>query len=151
MKYEFGRERIYNKEFEKKGVKSVIHWDVLEIEREQEIYLEFTNTNSKYKQGVRLAIDVGDGYIEANGIQAKGIQLWEDTCPKRIKLRCVSSEGKLSIYNIFDLGVERGGIRSQVDSSGMLVEEGDGYKIYKCNDAGFETNFDKLEFKIELY
>ena len=87
------------------------------VEREQEIYLEFTNTNSKYKQGVRLAIDVGDGYIEANGIQAKGIQLWEDTCPQRIKLRCVSSEGKLSIYNIFDLGVERGGIRSQVDSS----------------------------------
>lgn len=150
MKYEFGRERIYNKEFEKKGSKPVIRWEVLEIEKEQDIYFEFIKTNSKYKQGVRFAIDVGEGYIEVNDIQAKGIQLWEDTCPGRIKLRCVSSEGKLSIYNIFDVGVERGGVKSQVDSSGMLVEECDGYKIYKCNDAGFETSFDKLVFRIEL-
>lgn len=150
MQYEFGRERIYNKEFEKKGCKSVIRWEVLEIEKEQDIYFEFIKTNSKYKQGVRFAIDVGEGYIEVNDIQAKGIQLWEDTCPGRIKLRCVSSEGKLSIYNIFDVGVERGGVKSQMDSSGMLVEECDDYKIYKCNDAGFETSFDKLEFRIEL-
>lgn len=46
MKYEIGRERIYNMEFEKRGYKSVVIWDVLEIEN---------------KQGVRLAIDVGEG------------------------------------------------------------------------------------------
>jgi len=150
MKYEFGREIIYNTEFEKRGYKSVIRWDVLEIKKEQDIYLEFISTNSKYKQGVRLAIDVGEGYIEVNDVKAKGVQLWEDTCPKRIKIRCVSSEGKLSIYNIFDVGVERGGVKSQVDSSGMLVEEYDDYKVYRCNDAGFETDFDRLEFRIEI-
>lgn len=150
MRYEWGRERIYNKEFEKRGYKSVVRWDVLEIEKEQNIYLEFISTNSKYKQGIRLAIDAGDGYIEVNDIQAEGVQLWEDICPKRVKIKCVSSEGKLSIYNIFDVGTERGGVKSQVDSSGMLIEEHDGYKVYKCNDAGFETSFDKLVFRIQL-
>lgn len=150
MKYEFGRERIYNQEFEKRGCKSVIRWDVLEIEKEQNIYLEFVSTNSKYKQGIRLAIDVGEGYIEVNNIQAKGVQLWEDTCPKSVKLKCISSEGKLSIYNIFDLGAERGGVQSQVDSSGMLVEVSDGYRVYRCNDAGFKTDFNSLEFRIKL-
>lgn len=150
MKCEIGRERIYNKEFEKKGYKSVIKWEVLEIKKEQEIFLEFINTHSKYKQGIRLAIDVGEGYIEVNGIQAKGVQLWEDTCPKIVKIKCVSSEGKLSIYNIFDVGVERGGIKSQVDTSGMLLEEYGDYKVYKCNDFGFETQFNRLEFRVQL-
>ena len=76
--------------------------------------------------------------------------MWEDTCPKSIKFRCVSSEGKLSIYNIFDMGPERGGVHSLVDSSGMLVEEIDGYIVYRCNDVGFKTEFNSLEFKIKL-
>lgn len=150
MKYEIGKERIYNKEYEKMGCKSVVRWDVLEIEKEQDVYLEFLSTNSKYKQGIRLAIDVGEGYIEVNDVQSKIIHLWEDTCPKSVKLKCISSEGKLSIYNIFDMGAERGGFRSQMDSSGMLVELNDGYIVYRCNDAGFKTDFNSLEFRIKL-
>ncbi len=150
MEYIFGKEKIYNYEFAKIGYESVIRWDVLDIKKEQELYLEFISTNSKYKQGVRLAIDVGDGYIEVNGIQSKGVQLWEDTCPKKVKIRCISSEGKLSVYNIFDVGLERGGVKSQVDSSGMLIEKKEESIYYKCNDAGFNTDFSKLEFKIKL-
>ena len=33
--------------------------------------------------------------------------------------------------------------------SGMLVEEKDGKRTYRCNDYGVETNFDKLVFTIE--
>lgn len=76
--------------------------------------------------------------------------MWEDTCPKSIKFRCVSSEGKLSIYNILDMGPERGGYRSQLPSSGMLVEEIDGYIVYRCNDVEFDGDFDRLEFRIKL-
>lgn len=85
-----------------------------------------------------------------NSTKAKGVQLWEDTCLGRVKIRCVTSEGKLSIYNIFDVGAERGGIKSQVDSCGMIVEECGEYKVYRCNDFGFETDFDRLEFRIQL-
>jgi hypothetical protein len=150
MKYEIGKKRDYNKYYEERGYKSVVRWEVLNIAEEQDIYLEFVSTNSKYKQGIRLAIDTGKGYIEIDGEQYKGVRLWEDTCPKSIKFRCVSSEGKLSIYNIFDMGPERGGVHSLVDSSGMLVEEIDGYIVYRCNDVGFKTEFNSLEFRIKL-
>lgn len=150
MKYEIGKKRDYNKYYEERGYKSVVRWEVLDIAKEQDIYLEFVSTNSKYKQGIRLAIDTGKGYIEIDGEQYKGVRLWEDTCPKSIKFRCVSSEGKLSIYNILDMGPERGGYRSQLPSSGMLVEEIDGYIVYRCNDAGFKTEFNSLEFRIKL-
>lgn len=148
MNREIGTKRIYNDLFN--ITEKVVHWEVLEIKNEQEIYLEFVSTNSKYRQGIRLAIDTGEGYIEVNGIKSKGVQLWEDTCPQKIKIMCISSKGKLSIYNIFDRGVGRGGIQSQADSCGMIVEEQENGRIYRCNDSGFESDFDKLVFKIQL-
>ena len=48
------------------------------------------------------------------------------------------------------MGKERGGKRSLTDSCGMLIEQQQNKIIYKCNDAGFKTDFDKLIFKIEL-
>ncbi|MBQ2901511.1 MAG: hypothetical protein IJE49_06635 [Agathobacter sp.] len=148
MNSEIGKKRIYNDLFDYQT--KVVHWDVLEIDNEQEIILEFIKVNSKYRQGVRLAIDIGEGYIEINGIQSKGIHLWEDTCPKRVKLKCISSQGKMSVYNIFDMGVERGGVKSQTDSSGMIIQETKEGILYRCNDVGFNSNFDKLEFKIQI-
>lgn len=152
MQYIFGKERIMNDEYSKLGKEDVVRWDVIELEKnkEQVLRFDFISTNSKYKQGVRIAIDFGDGYIEINGIKSKEFNLWEDTCPHNNIIKCKNSEGKISIYNIFDLGPSRGGIRSQVDSSGMLVEINDRCRIYKCNDAGFQTDFDKLIFEIEL-
>lgn len=148
---DLGRKRVYNKKF-KNVSEEVVLWDVLNISNSEELIFRFVSTHSEYKQGVRLAVDVGEGYLEINGIRSKGMQLWEDTCPKEVKIHCKSSEGKLSVYNIFDLGTAtpQGGVRSQVPSCGMLVEEKSNTYIYHCNDAGFQTKFDKLVFEIEL-
>lgn len=148
MKKILGRERIYNNIFE--SIADVVHWEVLSIKHEQEFNLEFISTNSKYRQGVRLAIDVGEGYIEINGIKSKELYIWEDTAPKKVNVKCLSEEGLLSIYNVFDLGRDRGGKRSLTDSCGMIVECKQNVIIYKCNDAGFQSNFDKLIFQIEM-
>lgn len=48
------------------------------------------------------------------------------------------------------MGPERGGYRSLLPSSGMLVEEIDGYIVYRCNDVEFDGDFDRLEFRIKL-
>ena len=139
---------LYNANFPDK---EVIQWDVLKIKREQELILKFHSTNSIYRQGLRLAIDVGEGHIEINSIDyGKGVQLWYDTCPSELHLKCVSSEGLLSVYNLFDRGAERGGVRSQLASCGMIIDSIDGKRIYRCNDSGFVSNFDKLIFSIEL-
>ncbi len=54
----YGNERIYNDLFDCSS--DVVQWDVLNIQTEQNIVLQFISTNSKYRQGVRLAIDVGE-------------------------------------------------------------------------------------------
>ena len=143
---DLGRKRIYNKNFHDID-QEVVLWDVLDINNSEDILFKFT-----YKQGVRLAIDVGEGYLEINGIQSKGMHLWEDTCLGEVKIHCESSEGKLSVYNIFNLGLTnpQGGVRSQVASCGMLGEQRNNVYVYHCNDAGFQTNFDKLVFEIEF-
>lgn len=145
-----GTEKIYNKSFEKRGINSIIRWDILKIKNEQELLLEFISVNSTYRQGVRIAIDVGQGYLEINGVQAKAMQLWQDTSPQKVKIKCSSSEGVISIYNLYDLGKGRGGVRSQTDSCGMIVKHMDGKVVYSCNDVGFNTEFDKLVFQIVL-
>lgn len=148
MKHEIGRKRIYNTIFEDN--ENVIHWEVLNINKQQEFNVKFISTNSKYRQGIRLAIDAGEGYIEINDVRAKELYLWEDTVLQLINVKCVSEEGVLSVYNVFDLGKERGGRRSQVDSCGMIVKQSKNIYRYHCNDVGFETSFDKLVFEIEL-
>ena len=151
MQYEMGKERIINEEFLKFGYRNVVKWDVVEVKKNQKMCVRIISTNSKYLQGIRLAIDTGEGLLTVNDIKSKGIQLWEDTCPLEANLECTSSEGKMSVYNIFNISQGIGGVRSQTDSCGMLIER-EGYKIvYRCNDAGFQTNFDKLVFEIVLF
>lgn len=139
-----GKERIYNKNY--KGRTDVVAWDVLPVNNEQELELEFISSNSTFLQGVRLAIDTGKGELEINGIKDKGMKLWKNTAPKKVKIKCTSSEGKLSVYNISK--DENGNLISAADFQGMLIEEAEDIRIYRCNDIYPNDNFNKLVFKI---
>lgn len=145
MNKQIGRVKTYSKVFD--GRNDVVRWDVLNIKKEQDLKIVFISTNSRYKQGIRIAVDVGEGYIKVNGQKSKGIQLWENTSPKIVYIKCFSSEGLLSIYNIWDMGR---GSESQSHTSGMIIEKRGKKLIYKCNDSGYKTDFDKLVFQIKM-
>lgn len=66
--------------------------------------------------------------------------------PQVVICKCHTSDGYLSIYNIWDKGKGR---QSQSYSSGMLLEERNNIFTYKCNDIGFDTDFNDLVFSIE--
>lgn len=144
MNKQFGTFKIYCKAF--KGREDIISWDVLEIEQEQILKLTFMSKNSPFRQGVRIAIDTGNGFVEVNGLRSKGMEFWEDNAPKEVIIKCISNKGLVSIYNIWDEGRGR---QSLSYTSGMLLEEKQDKRIYYCNDFGYETNFDKLVFSIE--
>ena len=141
-----GKERLYNNNFENK--KDIVHWEVLSIKHEQEFNLRILSTNSEYRQGIRLAIDAGEGYVEINGIKEKELYLWEDTIPENVHVKCVSTLGLLSIYNVYDMGGGRK--RSLMDFGGMLVKQNDNKVVYRCNDKQRIGNFDNLIFEIEM-
>ena len=145
-----GREKIYNNLFAGVEKDTAIQIDVLNIKKEQELILEFISSNSKYPQGVGLALYEGDGYIEINEQRAKQMAIWKDTAPKKNRIFCFSTEGLVSVYNMYNIGVGRSGVRKQMSSCGMLVEQKGNKVIYRCNDEGFEPKFDALVFSIEI-
>ena len=139
-----GNEKIYNKSFT--GRDDIVMWDVIEIAKEQQLKIKFISKNSKNRQGIRLAIDIGEGFIDINGIKNKGMEIWEDTAPNEFVCTCFSDSGLLSVYNIWDKGKGR---QSQLLTSGMIIEKSKNLFTYHCNDYGFETKFDKLIFSVE--
>jgi len=56
------RTRLFSKEFEERD--DIVLWDVLNISHEQTIKVNIISTNSKFIQGIRLAIDTGKGSKE---------------------------------------------------------------------------------------
>ncbi|KAB2929641.1 MAG: hypothetical protein F9K24_19235 [Leptonema illini] len=144
MNFAVGKERLYNKNFGKD--KNIILWDVQNIENGQPIKIRFLKNNTNYRQGIRIAVDDGEGELEINGLKGRVMELWDDNTPNEIVCVCKAQEGKISVYNIWN---ERGYPESQSDSSGMVLEEKGNTLIYKCNDFGFESTFDKIIFSIE--
>lgn len=132
-----------SKGFKDKGKENVIKWEVESVTDGQEVNLTFISNNSSYRQGIWLKTDKG---IEVMGQTFSSIELWEDTAPKEVFLKCFTENGVLSFYNIWDKGE---GKKSQSYSSGMVKEQKNKQVIYGCNDIGFETNFDKLVFSLE--
>ena len=136
-------ERIFNKGFIEKGKNDVIKWEKQLIEDGQEVKITFIDKNSEYRQGIWLKTDKG---IEVMGQTFSSIELWKDTAPNEVLIKCYTNNGILDFYNIWDNGE---GKNSQKYSSGMILIQKSKELIYRCNDIGFETNFDKLIFSIE--
>lgn len=146
MKYVIGKEILYNDFFENR--KDVILWDVIKTKKEQEIEFKFISTNSDFRQGVRIAVDYGKGEFEVNDIRLREFYLWNDTAPEIVKIKCLSQEGLISIYNVWE--TERKKTEEQMPFSGMLVERNGNKITYRCNNGLLDTNFDELVFEIEL-
>ena len=146
----FGTKRLYNNNFENYECE-IILWEVLHIQKKQRLKVRFINSNSENRQGIRIAIDVGEGDLTINGVSGRGFELWEDICPKEFEIECSTDEGYLSVYNIFERN-EQGIMRrhSQMAYSGMILEQKGNVYRYSCNDTGKITDFDKLVFEIEL-
>ena len=145
-----GKTRTYNNEFGDVE-REIIKWEVLSIQKKQLVKVRFISVNSDNRQGIRIAIDAGKGTLTTNGVSGRAFELWEDECPKEFEIECSSDEGYLSVYNIFERN-ELGSMKkySQMDYSGMILEQKENIYRYRCNDTGRNTNFDKLVFEIEL-
>jgi hypothetical protein len=140
----WGRDRLYNKQFVARGREDVVSWDVLPITDGEVVKVVFESVNSDRRQGIWLRTDRG---LDVNGQRCPSVSLWHDTAPKEVLCKCHTSEGYLSVYNTY---MDSTGVRmSQGAASGMLIEELENGRRYRCNDSGFETDFDRLVFRIE--
>jgi hypothetical protein len=135
-------ERTISAAFRERGIDGVVKIDLYPL-RGDEITITFESVASKRRQGIWLKTDGG---IWINGELCPSVCLWHDTAPEVVIGRCVSSDRRLFLYNIW----ERDGVRSSLCySSGMLVEELPSGRRYRCNDIGFDTRFDSIVFRLE--
>lgn len=141
-KLPLGCSRLYNREFLKRGIDDVILWDVFPVVDGELIQITFESVKSELRQGIWMRTDKG---LDINNQHCPSVDLWYDTAPKKVRCKCYTSTGCLSVYNIWESGQRL----SQCASSGMRIEELANGRRYHCNDFGFETNFDKLVFRIE--
>jgi hypothetical protein len=133
--------RTHNTAFKNRD--DVVLVDVFPVKDGEHITLVFESTNSPWRQGVWLTCDRG---VEINNQVLKSALLWKDTAPREVDIKCLTSNGLLAAYNVWDRGDGRDSLSH---SSGMLVEELPAGRRYKCNDIGFRTDFDKIIFRIE--
>ena len=137
------KERQYSPSFRDKGRDDVVLLDVFPVHDGEEITVIFESVSSQARQGVWMKTDNG---IIVNGLLCPSTDLWQDHAPPEVLCRCLTSDGILTVYNIWDRGDGR---QSQGWTSGMLIEELPDGRRYRCNDSGFDTLFDKLVFRIE--
>ena len=127
--------------------REVVKLETLPISDGQFVRLTFEGGASPWRQGVRLATE---GVLNVNGVQAPQLDLWLDSAPSVVEVRCESTDGLLRLYNIWQPG-RRPGVESQSHTSGMLVEELEGgSRRYRCNAIGFNPDFDKLIFRVSI-
>jgi hypothetical protein len=123
----------------------VWHMYGIDVSPGEAIALAFESMNSPRRQGVFIGTE---GLLSIDGVDARAFNLWYDTTPRPVVIRCrESSSGRAVVYNIFER--EPGRQISQAHTSGMLVESlpGGGQR-YRCCDLAREPSFDRVVFTV---
>lgn len=132
-----------SKAWAERGRADVIKIDCVEVRDGETLRLTFEGVKSPWRQGVWLRTDGG---IRIENQLCPSAVLWQDTAPDEVLIECRTQSGHLHLYNIWE---EQGRRQSQMWASGMLAEELPNGRLYRCNDVGFEADFDKLVFRLE--
>jgi len=138
-------EAIISKSFLQRGVEGVVLWDVVPLQKENRIRIEFKKKNSNWNQGVLLMSN--NGIKIDNEIYQSPIEIWFVDNAK-YELTCYSDNGLLHVYNIWGRGKGR---ESQSWTSGMKITQNGNIRLYQCNDIGYTERFDKLTLSITIY
>lgn len=142
-RFELPPRRLVSKVFQERGRPDVAMIDVFPIKDGERLHVVFEASNSPWRQGVFVRTD---RFLIVDGMKCRSVELWRDTAPETVTIECHTYKGLLHLHNVWDSGT---GSASQAWSSGMLVEELPAGRRYRCNDIGFDTNFDKRVFRIE--
>ena len=133
--------------------KTVYLYDTIFLPERTRLTLRFNKVKSKWCQGVCLCdmpYTSTKTRFTVEGETGSSVQLWAHTSPKVVEIDIYAPNGKINVYNTWDIG--NGQCRSQLEGAGMLIEVSeDGKKrYYRCNDGHPRTTFKHLEFSIEI-
>lgn len=125
--------------------KNIYRIDRLPVKPKDKIKIVWESTNSEWKQGIRINIDIE---MVVNGVKAKKFILWEDSSPREVIVECTKTKDcEIRIYNAWDSG--KGSTDAWIGNSGFFIEELQNGRRYRCNDGFPDDDFDDLVFRVE--
>jgi hypothetical protein len=138
--------RVLSKAWAKRGLPEAILWEVLTVESGSTVVFSI-EAAAKSGQGVLFAADCG---FSCEGMTYPKLVLWQDTAPSEVAFEVFNADGLLHFYNVWRSDRGAGGMNSQSFSSAMIREElADGAR-YRCNDIGFNEQFNSLVFSLRI-
>jgi hypothetical protein len=125
--------------------KKVVRVDHFPIKARESLKVIFESVNSKWEQAIRLKTD---GELKIEDDKGKNFAIWRHNAPNEVLVECIKTKsGTLTVYNAWDTGT--GSTDAWLCNSGMVVEELNNGRRYKCNDGQGVDAFDSIVFRIE--
>lgn len=121
--------------------------DRIEIKENQLLRVEFLETNSDWKQGIRLNTK-GEFCFDDGDILSDKLIFWEDTAPWDFVIRIESKNCELTAYNAWDVG--NGTTHACHNGAAMQIEVEGNQRTYYCNDGYPDDDFNDLIFRLTL-
>jgi hypothetical protein len=139
--------RCLNEEMTALRGRDVVKIEALPIAAGQHLALAFEAVASPWRQGIWLATNGSLRVLEESSPQ---MLIWADTAPPEVVILCEQTAGLLHFYNVWSSGRKPGHERLS-RTSGMIVDRiDDTYVRYSCNDIGFDSDFNKLIFRLAI-
>lgn len=129
--------------------KEIFLIDRIQIEKKQQVKVEFIATNSEWRQGFVLKTK-GVFRIEGFHDIPKPLVFWEDESLRadESKITVISDSKELIVYNVWDVG--NGTMHYWHNGAAMEVVVEGNVRNYYCNDGYPDADFDDLVFRLEL-
>ncbi len=123
----------------------VLSIDMLTVTPGRILEFAFLSHSGDWRQGIWIGVN---GHLEVGAIKADQLVLWTDTSPRRIAVDVArTDDGHLWLYNVWDSHRGRR-CESQSWTSGMIKQPTEMGAVYRCNDIGLSSDFDKLVFEV---
>lgn len=114
--------------------------------------LEFESAAPRWRQGVRL-VTTGELYgrgWSSDRLHGPEVVIWTDEHSSLV-IEAPQTSGSVSLHNVWSRGRVQPSMEAQHATSGMRVEQlPDGWRRFRCRDAGEDMDFDQLVFRIRV-
>ena len=128
---------------EYKGMQ-IYRLDLFPVKDKGRIKIIWESTNSKWRQAVQIS---ADKKTVINGEKGKIHVFWLGPTNKSFVIEYQTGTGFLEIENAWDVG--DGTTLTGLGNGGMIIEELENGRRYRCNDGYPDDDFDDLIFRVE--
>lgn len=123
---------------------TVVLTDMIPTADQERFRYRLESVCSDWRQGVFLEVE--GAFVFGAHVVKNAVVFWQDVSPHEEVFEVTAKKNGLHIRNVWDTG--DGVMQSWHNGAGMIVEEIENGRRYRCNDGYPDDDFDDLIFSI---